>query len=472
MKKILPFICTLGLSALIVGCSNAEIKPNENTLETSINMFTESMNDYANINTEQVYQLKGNYDIQLGEKPEYENMFANDDELLNNDELLENEIINESEENQNEEINEVEQNQNEINNETNVDNESKENSTELSTLYSLNRDIADSCDQFCQLKDSIYSAITETQNLIEKVKNQQVELTAEQKLFISEQSNQIKNLSRELGKVTNELSFQMSDLSNLFTTGNPDIDSLNLKYFMILNNLSNGNDVLQNSLSCLNMINTLFNMPRTALIPNNPSRIYYAIQKNNEPPIEKEILFDENGNVIEDENSNENQTENTTENETKKFISNIDTYGNTYSNIDSFFNTALLDNRFMYGNRGFGYGMNGFNNGFNYLPYAGVNNGYGVNPNTMYGVQNNLNTQNVENTAINENQNNNIAEPEKATKKKKFQLNKNIDSYKTDNSNLKTKFASVKNFFQKFTKKDSEKNTESNLEKIKNIRDK
>lgn len=102
-----------------------------------------------------------------------------------------------------------------------------------------------------------------------------------------------------------------------------------------------------------------------------------------------------NKNTSNNTNNEENSTNNLETNQSEQNIeddkpttfglkSNIDTYGPTKRNIDTFFNTALLDNGY-YGNGamyGYGYGMP-YNNA-----YGGYGNGYGYYGGNMYGGMN------------------------------------------------------------------------------------
>ena len=357
-------------------------------------------------------------------------------------------------------------------------NEVEPKDTQISTLYSLSSDVDDCCEDFVTLKQNITNAILETQNLIDKVNKKEIELTNEQKMLITEQSSQLKDLGRQLARSTTELSISLSDLNNLMLN-NGDLNTLSLKYLIVLDNLVNGNEMLENGLHSLNMINNLFNMD-TTLPPNNRGRILYGFKHNNEEPIIKDYLIDNEGNIKENTNDSENiepseesQENNNLTEETnvevkkeKSKIKNIDTMQNNQKmnidsynnnnrhNVDSFFNTALLDNEFMYGNgygpmaNGgimYGYGNNGYNQPYN--ENATANNGqYNEGANTNRSVLNNNNTQNKEQ---------NVGR----AKNKKFKISKNVDSYKDVNTpTLTTRFGKIKNavsgFFNKFHKKD------------------
>ena len=377
-------------------------------------------------------------------------------------------------------------------------------SSQISTLYSLSSDIEDSCDEFCELKEEIVDAIIETQNLISKLQLKEIELTAEQKIFLSEQSEQLKNLGRRLSAVTRELSLSLADISTFTQKNVNDIDSLSLKYLIVLDNLINGNELLENGLQSLNMINSLFDI-NSNIEPNNRGRILYGFRRNKELPIIKDYLIKEDGQIVENNssNSNEDKEENkinsdeesnsttqmnsknpdtlindniqnpnnvddlntiqnaqTTRNSklnnvdtynNRHFNSNIDTYGNNFKNTDTFFNTALLDNEFLYGRSGYPYANNYmYNNpyGMNYYNQNNV-----LNPNV-----NNANNQNNATDSVNNgNATHNSAQQESEKTNEKFnKLQKNIDTYKDANTpSLKSKFnkfkQSVSNFFAKFS---------------------
>lgn len=485
MKKILPIIALIGAGTFIaVGTNN--IKTNNEGYINNIKAFKDNLEDYTELNDTKLSKTAFNkYALSVMSEdlesfnesnknllPLNENEEAlNQDAKTLNSENINNDILSISPEeydNQNNQENLIEE---EITTETSED-EEDETINSISTLYSLSDDISSSCDDFCELKKEITDAIIETQNLITKIQNKELELTTEQKMFISEQSNQLKNLGRQLSNITTELSFQLSDLNQIMSTKDANIDTLNLKYLIVLDNLVNGNEMLQSGLNSLNLINQMFNM-RATLPPNNTGRILYGFQQNDNPPVIKDYYIDENGQIVDntppnnneetnEENSNmNNETELVNENkktnidtyQNNSLTTNIDTYQNTNlpRNIDSFFNTALLDNEFMYGNGGYGYmGMNGMYNRAN--PYMQNYGNYERN-NTNYTTNNPNNTQHVENEKT--------AQQENASKKeqKKFKLKKNIDTYKEANDpGIKTKLGAIKNsidgFFNKFKQND------------------
>lgn len=376
--------------------------------------------------------------------------------------------------------------------------------TNISTLYSLTNDVDYQCNQFCELKNQLTSAIVETQNLIDKVNNNEIELTNEQRMFLTEQSTQLKNLGKRLSNVTTELNFSVNDLSKIMANGG-DIDELAMKYLLVLDNLNTGNEMLANSLYSLNMINQLMCLP-APMLGNNQGRILYGFKQNDQPPVIHDYIINNDGNLKENKQETTQQQNEQTENsasttETPADTStdvdneikprswltpNIDSYGNYRSNIDTFYNTALL-NRYLYGRNGFGYGYGnwggyGMPNAYNYNPNI-MSNGY--NPTGTFAGNNfNLNNTNdvptatvrEPNNTTNSVQNNLITQDNEVkrtpNKIRKFKINKNIDTYKNaDTPTPKQRFAKIKNsiseFFSKI-KKPNQNDVQNPIYKMKN----
>ena len=460
-KKIIPIVTLLGASTLIVG---ATLKPNEEKKEAfiqHINSFKNEVAKYTSVNDANITTTALNkYTL---------SMQASLDDL-NNQNLTE---INENLIDENKFISQTEENShiatenlidNEVENKNNNENDTiKEEVEQISSLYTLSNDIENSCEDFCELKEDIAEAIIETQNLINKVQHKEIELTNEQRLFITEQAQQLKNLGRQLSNITTELSFNLSDLNQIMTINDGNLDNLSLKYLVVLDNLVNGNEMLQSGLNSLNLINQMFNMRNTNVPSNNTGRVLYGFQQNNNPPIIKDYYFDENGELVE---NNQEDTQHETTNNNKEVSgkkktnidtykdtnlnSNLDTYNdrNVPHNIDSFFNTALLDNEFMYGNGNLGYGYAGMNGPYNNNPYGQGYANYQANQ-TINGIQNNEDTQ--DSTIKNKKDESNEREKDN----KRFKLKKNIDTFKDENEpDIKTKLGNIKNsisgFFNKF----------------------
>ncbi len=380
--------------------------------------------------------------------------------------------------------------------EDNAEDESNIDFEQEFTLYSLSADLETETENFLTLKSSILDSIEETQKLIDMINTNKISLSAEQKIFIKNQSNQLKTLGKELSRTTGELNLYLSDLNEMFDGNNTSINDISLKYLLILNNMISSNEMLENGLNTVRMINYLFNANST-LPPNNTGRIVYGFRRNNEPPMVKDYTINEDGSLTENDADSENSDSEGTEIITLDGVenlsnvdqmytfpnANVDTYNLGRSNIDSFYNTALLDNEFMFGRAG-GYGLNGygFNNyGMNGYRANGFQNGYG------YGNGYNYNGENFgQNTPIDQTDNNifnntnrqfgsldgNKATPNNTTeygvnntqnieqnqsRQDKFHFKKNIDTYRTSEtptltSRFKNFKQNVSSFFSKFSK--------------------
>ncbi len=467
-KKILPIITLLGTSALIVGATLQPAEEKKEAFIQNINSFKNEVAKYTSLNESNLtINALNKYTLSLQDN--LDDLAEQNLTSINESPLETSEISPQAEENTNETT--------EVLDENNAENISKEEGNliteeneRISTLYSLSDDIEDSCDDFCELKEEITKAIVETQNLINKIQEKEIQLTNEQRIFITEQAQQLKNLGRNLSNITTELSFNLSDINQIMATNNGEIDNLSIKYLVVLDNLINGNEMLQSGLNSLNLINQMFNMQANNVPSNNTGRVLYGFRHNNNPPIIKDYYFDENGKMIENNEQNtQEELKNIETNENNEMVNNkttnIDTYKNTNlnsnldtynnnnlpQNIDSFFNTALLDNEFMYGNKNYGYGYGGMNGMYNKNPYLQGYSNYEQNQ-TTNGITNNKNTQNdgFENAKnTNDNKTN--------RGKNGFKFKKNIDTFKDENEpDIKTKLANIKNsitgFFTKFKK--------------------
>ena len=463
MKKFLPILTLIGCSALFVGC---DAMVNTKTNGLNVKDFKESVNKYSLTKPENIAKTVGAYNLEIvdninnasplndNNKPSVaKDILPTVDEKKvesPNTNTANAEVSGTSQTDSYDDLGTNESDTNIPNENTNLNNDvNNEQTSQISTLYTLTNDIDEKCDEFCQLKSKILDAILESENLSNKIKNNEISLTREQRLFINEQSAQLKNLSRQLSNATNELSFNLSDLSAIMKENNQDLDALSLKYFIVLDNLINGNEMLENGLSSLNLINNMMQINSKNIQPNNQNKILYGFQENDNEPILKEYTVNDNGElegkIIENNEKEKLENEQITSNESKKtnidtyqntkLASNIDTYGNNRRNIDTFFNTALLDNDFMYGN----------NNG-----YGGI---YG-NPNLYqyqnYEQRNEFNSSNYNN----QDNSNSPNKQDKSTKRKRRKLKSNIDTYRDENTpDIKTKMknfkSSISNFFNK-----------------------
>ena len=320
MKKLLAVLSVVGAATLITGCSD-DMKINaSNNYVKNINDFKEQVSTYSKINfNENTKVILGKYKLttsidnkEIKEDLKSSNINKNNEieekHLLNKDE--DNQTINETKMDLNNPVIKLEDIQNndlktqnddlkenlKENDLKNDELKENENDTEnevsnekISTLYSITNDIDDCCEDFTTLKQNLSDAIIETQNLINKVNSKEIELSNEQKLLIIEQSKQLKDLARKLSTITTELSISLSDLNTLMLNDGS-LDTLSLKYLIVLDNLINGNEMLENGLYSLNLINNMFNTT-APLPPNNTGRILYGFRHNNEEPVMKDYLI-------------------------------------------------------------------------------------------------------------------------------------------------------------------------------------
>lgn len=470
MKKFIPILTLIGTSALIVG---VDAKANSNKIDytNNINDFKQAFASYNQTSPENITKTVANYKLEIENDSlsnDYGIMLLDEKDIGNNiTNLDENQTDNELE-NSNSTDDDTSENENSTNEENQTNKESNSNESEdssnenqntdtsenlekFSTLYSLATDIEDSCNEFCELKTKILNAIAESEKLSEQLRNDELTLTREQRLFVNEQSNQLKNLAKQLNLATNELSFNLSDLNAIMKENNQDLDSLSLKYLIVLNSLINGNEMLQNGLGSLNLINNMMQINSKNLPSNNPQKILYGFSENGKKPVIKEYTVDDNGELVGKEiEENNNETSKTNIDSYKNHIltPNIDSYLNNRRNIDSFFNTAWLDNDFMFG----------ANNGYGGMYENNLYNGYN-NP-SLYQYENysRNNQQNAEQNLNNNNFTTDTPNTNPYTKdikhnNKKFKLKSNIDTYRDESTpDIKTKIknfkTSVNNFFK------------------------
>jgi len=467
MKKFIPLVALLGLSLTATGCVGDDAK--KLNISENIKEFTTSVNNYSLFNDSKVSPTLNKYKLNIlqanGDVFPIESVNNTDntqnieqnttEEFIDNtnnreedldiefdpsNDNLDEDFLFDGEENLNEEENTKQQISNDVIN--SIENELINDTLEipenidegmavtpldsLSTLYHLTNDIEQYSEQYLKLKNDLEDAISETERIMAKIRSKEITLTAEQKMMITNQSQQLKQLAQQLNKTTNILNFQLSEINELLN--NNDVNALPFKYYVVLNSIINGNDMLANGLATIYMINQLANANN--LIASPYGRIMYGFKRNGEPvkTLEYEII---DGKLVEKSNQTDNtQNENNEEVNAKvdenqnesKLKSNIDTYQTNYHNIDSFFNTAMLDNQFMFGGNGMGAGFYGA-----YAPY----------------VNNNLNP------VANNNAGNNNAEQPSTKDKKKF--TKNIDTYRT--SATPTLSMRIKKFKDNFRRK-------------------
>lgn len=317
--------------------------------------------------------------------------------------------------------------------------------------------------EYEHLRDTLVKAIKETMDYLDSAKEND-SLTNEQKIYIKEHTNSIKFLAETLEDLSEDVLCCIDGVD----CDNCEDEQVTAKYLQTIGNLEDRINALQNSLNSLQMINGISNNPYFNMPYNYPpNTIIYGLKygKRPRPKMDNELNIGDNEQTDEDNQTTDNsqddvqtpdntQTDentgdlgNTTDVEnnadagetsedykTFNLKSNIDTYAPTRRNIDTFFNTALLDqDEYGYGNMyGYGYGM----------PYGGMMyNGYG-NPygNMAYGE---YNSNMINRKVLEDNQNNyyipnntqaNVEQPDETSKdvhkaKDKIKRASNIDTY-------------------------------------------
>lgn len=445
--KIVPIVLAIGTGILLAGCSN-NLNSAKNE-KAKLNDFKNAINEFENsviATSANTQRILNNYKLEIApiEDDASTPMLKDGEKIEGADTNL---LQGETAKNADSMVEKA---------------EVEQNFADEFTLYNLSSDIQENCDRYIKLKDDIMSAIEETETLLTKVKNKEITLNSEQRMMLYEQSKQLKDLGRDFTKITAQLSHNVDDLHQ-----NKDMSLMPLKYLVVLNNLIDGNEMMENGLHSLEQINHTFYANRLNKLEG---KITYRYKKEGQPEVYKEFnLIDgkleeidknntHNGNESQnddenvdnntnenvqnneimpinettdnanlqnqaDEQNNQKKTENNNLNTEESNNSNLQTNENaentnenlnapnTNSNIDTFYprysNIDTFYNTARNGymnNFGYGYGA-GYGAGYG---YNGFNNGvYG---NGMaapignnYGVDNALNTPNV----VSEQNNNN-----------------------------------------------------------------
>lgn len=369
------------------------------------------------------------------------------------------------------------------------------NQTELDnkqTLNYLNETLNQTNMEYENLKQVLVVAINDTMNYLENYRNNPQELTNEQKLYIKEHANSIKYLAETLENLSEEV------ICTIDCKDCGDCDDINETagiYITTIQNLENRIQTLLNAINSLQLISTmgsgLFNSPTFI-----PRYALYHITKDIKD--EDIIQSNETDNTDESIESDSLNSENTTENKdsyatdtnlniadnstndnnsnnkptTFNLKSNIDTYAPTKRNIDTFFNTALLDDQYMYNGGGYGYGM----------PYNGYGM-YGGGLGNPYGGYNSnmVNREYLNKQVVNQTNNSNIPTsanidstntPDKIEQLKKLptKKSKNVDTYtlSTIKSNINTMGESKISKFVKDKLKNLKNKVKNKKDDIKN----
>ena len=295
--------------------------------------------------------------------------------------------------------------------------------TDSETISYLDATLEEVSSEYNHLKETLTKAIKDTMDYLDNAKENNT-LTNEQKIYLKEHTNCIKFLAETLEDLSEDVLCCIDGVD----CNEEDIKETTAKYIKTINNLEDRINALQNSLNSLQLMNGISNPYFYATYNYPPNTIVYGLKygkRNNHDKLEiaqdninhatendvadDKILKDEDNNSnntesnqSSEENSSSNQsneddtdnqqenqnnsadTENSTQDENNSNLqvgedndyktfnlkSNIDTYAPTRRNIDTFFNTALLDNEYGYG---YGYGNGGM---YGYgMPYGNM--GYG-----------------------------------------------------------------------------------------------
>lgn len=315
--------------------------------------------------------------------------------------------------------------------------------TNQETINYLNETLEQTNAEYEQLKQTLTAAIKDTMDYLDSYKQNETELTNEQKVYIKEHLNSIKFLAETLENLSEDVICTIDGCEDC--DDSEEFSATASKYISVINDLDARIQALQNSLSSLQFINNITNPYFFAGYRYAPNHIYgfhYTIPEldedniiedsednnlninNNTNNTDNDNIQDDISNAnpdINDIQNNETQ-ENTTENEeglsnqeniednqveqveqnstednttennedtpptTFGLKSNIDTYAPTKRNIDTFFNTALYNKEYMNGG---GYNMPyGYGYGVPYgMPYG---NGYYGQPYGMSGLNSNI----------------------------------------------------------------------------------
>ena len=263
------------------------------------------------------------------------------------------------------------------------------------------------------LKEDLDEFIVESKNLAEKAKNNQNTLNEEQKtdiqLKVEELNTEIMNVKENVKDLNCTLTGECESFDN----------ELKSFYFNEILKLNNKINMLQDAMQMQG--NPYFRFYQ------NPYSNFYGFSYYYSPNQDEENYNEEQNN--QELNSDENSE--TVKKNTFNLPNNLDTYGPTRRNIDTFFNTALFNENGMYNNmlpygympyNNFGYGMNGYNN-FN---------------NSNYMNKNASNNQSNTPLTVESSNDNSVPTLPEEINKKRPRFAKNIDTYtnKPMNANI------------------------------------
>ena len=398
-------------------------------------------------------------DIAINENLE-NSEYSENQEIDENYNLINNnaEISIPSEENTNIEENINQENNNAENNEITNENditEQKEVETDISTT---NYDYTAVQNDYLEIKSKLNEAI-ELSNKYKECNNDCFDLTEEEKQTLENNYEELNRLIEDLEDCNNNI---LCCLTNGEYCEDDDDHELSLI------NLERRLNAMQ---SAINQLNFLTGRNPNISFYSNPYSNIYGYSYRFYP---QENLDETNEESENTDSQNNNDATTTSRKNIDTYVklskpSNLDTYGPKDRNIDTFFNTALLDeNMFDYNG---GYGMNNYGYVANPYMYGGKINGYNFDSNNGYynpnfnnnNQEKNSNENTTSNNTLSIDSNDQIKEP------KKIKFGKNIDTYsgKTIEGNINTMGGKkvtdyIKEKFNKIFRKNKDNSNEIN----------
>lgn len=387
----------------------------ESNIEVSKNTMDENNNPIVD-NSENITPTTLGEDLsnlpKTLEETEEDVSITEDNDTINTDNSANIEIEDDSKLEDNNNTVEQENNSSENNNEvSNENNSNSEQLTEQTTTFISEEEYNSIITSYDEIKEEIEELINDSKKLAETCKNSENLLNDEQKL-------NIENKTEEINTLLMNVKENIKDLSCCLTGDCENLDNeIKAYYFNEILKLNNKINILQSAMQMYS--NPMFRFYQ------NPYSNVYGFSYYYSPNQDEQLKSETDNESLENEETTDNQ--NTVNKNTFNLPNNLDTYGPTRRNIDTFFNTALFDDA-MFNN----YGPYGYNMPYNNFGYTGYNmNGYGNFNNSNYLNKNTIKDNQPTNTPLtveSSDSNNDSILPEELEKKRpKFA--KNIDTY-------------------------------------------
>jgi len=427
-----------------IGPKKASKNSNETIFDTNLEEIKNFSNEEDNLN-EQLPIL--NQDTDNANTNSKTNSFAFDEEILPNDAKLD--LSSSSLEPDNLQIDNAE-NETKTSVDENSDDKNSVSFEIENTVYE--EEIVDTDDEDDVLEDSeienenIFEEVSQTYSSIiaelSKTKQQLVELNEklDNSNFETDKFSELASQIYDYEKLLREIKLVQSEINSKLS-----IEGENsfLNYYLREQNLKILS--LQNAYNSLLATTNSMNYISHPFFNQNANvyGYYYTMQPKIDIETENDENLDDTSNTKDESLTENNSAENssakndladdnfaensalkeqtTKKTTTSKFAPNIDSYGPTRRNIDTFFNTALLDDNMF---NGYNYGFNGYG-----VPYMNYPNGYFNNANFNSNNMNFANANKQNSNTTNQVATKDLTPPEQANpNRKKFA--KNIDSYK------------------------------------------